>query len=225
MDTISIKSGKNKISFRSQGHNLSGLLFAPEGFNPNQTYPTVIFSGPFNQVKEQMGAVYGHKMASQGYVFLAFDHVGYGDSEGDIRNYEHPFIKMEGIRDGISYLNTLDFVDKKRLFGLGGCASGGYMPIVATTDKRLTAIATVSGMMDNTQTAFGFMDRETVINTIKAANAARQKQYETGEVTYFDALGYEGIDPDTLPEGARREGYDYYLTKRAGVETYPILFP
>ncbi len=221
MKINSFKAGKNSITFKSQRANLAGDLYLPAGFDGAKKHHAVIFSGPFNQVKEQMGAVYGKKMVTKGYVFLAFDHLGYGDSEGEVRNNEQPFIKMEGIRDAISYLNTLPFVDKDNLFGLGGCASGGYMPIVATTDKRLAAIATVSGMMDNTQTTFGYLDRETVINTFKTANEARQKQYETGEITYFDALAYEGVEPKTLPEGARREGYDYYMTQRAGAETYP----
>ena len=222
MSTATLTAGKNNVTFKSQGYNLAGLLFTPENFDPTQKYPTIIFSGPFNQVKEQTGAVYGRKLAQKGYVVLDFDHVGYGDSEGEVRNNEKAPWKMEGIRDGISFLGTLDFVDKDRLFGLGVCASGGYMPIVATTDKRLKAIATVSGMMDNTASYFGVMTREQIVPLFEMANQARQRAYETGETEYYDALGMENIDPSQLPEGsAQAEGYDYYMTPRAGSETYP----
>lgn len=61
-----LKAGKNDIAFKSQGHNLAGLLFTPESFDPTQKYSTVIFSGPFNQVKEQPGAIYGKKLAEKG---------------------------------------------------------------------------------------------------------------------------------------------------------------
>ena len=44
-------------------------------------------------------------------VALVFDHIGYGDSEGEIRNFENGFVKMER-RDGISFLGTLPFVDR-----------------------------------------------------------------------------------------------------------------
>ncbi|MDB9515560.1 hypothetical protein PN466_01115 [Roseofilum reptotaenium CS-1145] len=51
-------------------------------------------------------------------------------------------------------------------------------------------------------------------------NASRQKAYETGEVDYVDALQMEAAV--NAPEGtAAREGYDYYMTARAGAETYP----
>ncbi|MCG8579442.1 MAG: alpha/beta hydrolase [Bacteroidales bacterium] len=209
-----IKAGKNEVRFKSQGVQLAGLLFTPEDFDANKKYATVVFSGPFNQVKEQMGAVYGHKFAGKGYVFLSFDHLGYGDSEGDIRDNENAFIKMESVRDAISYLSTLPFVDKSKLYGLGGCASGGYIPMVAVTDKRMAAIATVSGMMDNKSSYFGVMTKEQLMPLFEMANAARQKAYETGKVEYYDALNMANTDPSN-------EGYDYYMTERAGKQTYP----
>ena len=46
------------------------------------------------------------------------------------------------------------------------------------------------------------------------ANDARQKAYETGKVEYYDALNFENTPKEN-------EGYDYYMTKRAGKETYP----
>ncbi|NET59689.1 MAG: alpha/beta hydrolase [Symploca sp. SIO2E6] len=222
MSNLILNFGKNEISFTSQGYTLAANLYVPEGFDASDSYPTVIYSPPFNQVKEQSGAIYCRKLAERGYVALAFDHIGYGDSEGEIRNYENSFIKMESIRDGVSFLGTLPFVDRSRLFGLGMCASGGYIALVATSDKRLKAIATVSGMMSNQASYFQTMDRETVCAVIAAANAGRQKFYETGEVEYIDGLGMENLDLNTLDkDSAQYEGYKYYLTKRAGAQTYP----
>ena len=220
--STTLQAGSNRVTFKSQGHLLAGDLYLPEGFSPTGKYPTVVFSGPFNQIKEQTGAIYAEQLRARGYITLVFDHVGYGDSEGPVRNSENSMWKMEGIRDAISYLRTLAFVDRAKLFGLGVCASGGYMPLVATTDKRLKAIATVSGMMDNTMSYFGVMTREQILPLLQMANEARQRQYETGEVEYYDALGMESLDPSALPEGsAQAEGYDFYMTKRAGAETYP----
>lgn len=219
--TTTLSEGKNKITFRSQGCSLSSYLYLPPGFDPTKAYPSVVYSGPFNQVKEQTGDIYGQELAQKGFVVLNFDHVGYGESEGQIRDYENSFIKIESIRDAISYLGTLSFVDRDNLFGLGICASGGYMALVATTDKRLKAIASVSGMLGNQQSYFGAMDRETVTALIAAQNAGRQKAYESGVVDYVDALGMEA-ETEAVKKGAPpSEGYDYYMTARAGRETYP----
>ena len=221
MTVEKLNSGKNDVTFRSQGYTLAGHLYCPDGFDPSAKYPTVVFSPPFNQVKEQTGAVYGRHLAGIGYVTLVFDHLGYGDSEGAIRNNENSFIKIESIRDAISYLGTLPFVDRDKFFGLGVCASGGYMALVATTDKRLKAIATVSGMMGNKASYFESMDREAVTGLIAMQNAGRQRAYETGEIEYVDALGI-AAEAEAIRKGAKpSEGYDYYMTDRAGAVTYP----
>ena len=217
-----VRTEVQKVNCKSQGHQLAGLLFVPENFDASRTYPTIVFTGPFNQVKEQTGSVYGKKLAALGYVVLAFDHLGYGDSEGSVRNNEKAAWKMEGVRDAISYLGTLPYVDRENIFGLGVCAGGGYMAIVAVTDKRLKAIATVSGMMDNTMSYFGIMSREQIVPLLETANDARQRMYASGETEYYDALGMESIDVNQLdPASVQAEGYDFYMTKRAGAETYP----
>ncbi|NES84997.1 MAG: alpha/beta hydrolase, partial [Moorea sp. SIO2B7] len=197
---MSLTPGKNNITFKSQSLNLAAHLYTPEGFDENGSYPAVVISSAFNQVKEQTGAVYGSRLAALGYVAISFDHVGYGDSEGELRNNENSFIKIESIRDAISFMGTLPFVDRDNLFGLGVCASGGYMALVATTDKRLKAIATVSGMMGNKASYFEAMDRETIIAVIAMQNAGRQKAYETGVVDYVDALGL-GAEEEKLKAG------------------------
>ena len=221
MQSHNLQAGKNTVFFKSQGVQLAGHLYLPEGFDSKTSYPSIIFSPPFNQVKEQTGAVYAEHLAKRGYITIVFDHLGYGDSEGDIRNNENSFIKVESIRDAVSYMGTLPFVDKEQLFGLGVCASGGYMALVATTDKRLKAIATVSGMMGNKASYFETMDRETITGLITMQNAGRQKAYETGEIDYVDALGM-AAEESAIKEGATpSEGYDYYMTERAGAQTYP----
>jgi len=219
---MSIQPGVNTVQFKSQRYQLSGLLFTPNDFDKAKHYPTIVFAGPFNQIKEQTGTVYGKKLAEQGYIFLSFDHLGYGDSEGPIRNNENASWKMEGIRDAVSYLGTLSFVNKDKLYGLGVCAGGGYIATVAVTDKRLKAIATVSGMMDNTASYFGVMTKDQLMPIFKMANDARQRTYETGNIEYYDALGIESLDLDALDKhSAQYEGYDFYMTERAGSQTYP----
>jgi hypothetical protein len=157
-------------------------------------------------------------MADKGFIYLAYDPYSFGDSEGEPRNNEHAHYKMESFRDAISYVGTLDFVDKSKIYGLGVCASGGYVPLVAATDKRLAAVATVSGMMDNKASYFGIMTKEQLMPIFEAANEGRQKAYETGEMEYFDALNMANIPEE---EKATNEGYDYYMTERAGAQTNP----
>jgi fermentation-respiration switch protein FrsA (DUF1100 family) len=219
---MAILSGKNDVTFKSAGFNLAGHLYTPEGFSEAGSCPAIIYSPPFNQIKEMAGSHYGRHLAERGYVVLVFDHIGYGESEGDIKYFENGYTKVQTIWDAVSYMGTLPFVDRENMFGLGVCASGGYMALAAVTDKRIKAIASVVGMLSNKSSFFDTMDRDTIMGLLSMQNAAQQKAYETGEVDYVDGLGYEGVDPSTLEPGtARAEGFDYYMTPRAGKETYP----
>lgn len=219
---MALQPGKNGVNFKSLGFNLAGHLYTPKGFTDAGAYPAIIYSPPFNQIKEMAGAYYGRMLAERGYVVLVFDHIGYGESEGDIKYFENPYTKVQTIWDAVSYMGTLPFVERDNMFGLGVCASGGYMVLAAVTDKRMRAIASVVGMLSNRASFFDAMDREAIYGLLSMQNAARQKAYETGVTDYVDGLGYEGVDPSTLESGtARAEGYDYYMTPRAGKETYP----
>jgi fermentation-respiration switch protein FrsA (DUF1100 family) len=223
LDVSRLRPGRNAVRFlsRSMGGDLqlAGHLYLPEGFDPQTKYPTIVFAGPFNQVKEQMGAVYGRKIAERGFVLLTFDHQGYGDSEGQLRNYEYGPAKLEGIQDAISFLRMQDFVDRERFYGIGGCAGATHMVYVALTDKRLKKIAVVSGMLSNTMVHL-FSKKPAERDAIFArANEARQRAYETGEVVPFDALEMAKVD-DESPRPVK-EGFDYYMTARAGAETNP----
>ncbi len=216
------KAGKNNVTFKSNEYQLAGHLYLPIGFDASKKYPTIIYSGPMTQIKEQVGAIYGRKLAAKGFVTLAFDHVGFGESEGRIRNYENPNYKMENIRDAISFLRTLSLVDRDKLYALGICASGATMAMVTMTDKRIKAFATISGYMDQTQAFYNNTPREQVVDLMTMANETRQNAYETGELDYMDVMGMDNLELDGLDEhNVMRNAYDYYMTERGGVKTYP----
>lgn len=220
MEPLQLNSGKNHIFFQSQGVKLSGLLFLPEGFSLEKQYPTVVITPPFNQIKEQTGSVYGTKLAANGFIAFAFDHKGYGESEGELRSYEYTPAFLEGISDAISFLRMHSFVDRERLYGLGICAGATHIVTTALTDKRLKAIATVSGMLNNQASFFATVSRKQAVAALQVANEAHQKYYETGVQENVDLLGLETKPAESALE-VNKEGYNFYMTKRGGKETYP----
>lgn len=220
MDTTTITAGKNAVTFKSFGVNIAGLLFAPDDFDPAQKYPTIVFNDPGLSVKEMMGSVYGEKMAKRGYVYLCYDRMGLGESDGP-RHKLKVDQAVEVTRDAISYLRTLPFVDRDRLYGAGSCAGSISMVTAAFTDRRLAAVATVSALLEVAGMAYSLMDKDTVVQMYKAANEARQHEYETGEVVLNDNMPFRDESepfPDGTPEDVI-EGYDYYKTVRCGLST------
>ena len=118
---------------------------------------------------------------------------------------------IENTWDAVSYLGTLPFVEE--IYGLGVCQGDSIIASASVTDHRVKKIATVSGMM--AADGFQWTDRNIANMMIEAANASRQKMYETGEADYnapnvltdehtkeeFVGLGVNPMAADT---------YDYY---------------
>ena len=178
-----LKAGVNAVTFKSFGVQLAGDLYLPEGFDPNKKYKAIVGASPFPQVKGQIPAIYGTAMAERGFVFLGFDYLGMGDSPalpGEHMQSRYNFRLIENTWDAVSYLGTLPFVEE--IYGLGVCQGGSTISAAAVTDHRIKKIALVSGMMASD--AFQWTDREMVNQQIAAANASKQKMYETGEADY-----------------------------------------
>ncbi len=217
-----MKSGLNNIELNSNGLKLKGHLYCPENFDAEKQYPAIIFSNPVTGIKEQVVGNYAAAMAKKGYVALAFDPRNWGESEGSPRFHFNPFDIVEDVRNAISYISTLPFVNKEKLTGAGICSGSAFMGLVGITDKRLKSIANVSGLNDHTSLTdtdtYQDLDMDAILSY---ANQARQKYYETGEVDLYPLI--QG-DPNS-PYQFTREAYDYYNTKRAGTEKFPTYNP
>lgn len=191
-------SGKNKVAFLSENVRIAGNVFLPPKYNKNKSYPAIVVITPASGVKEQTAGIYANKMAEKGYVTLAFDHRTYGESGGFPRGMENAPMKVEDIKNAITFLSNFPGVDHKRVGELGICSGAGYSLQVAMQDSRLDSIATVSGFVDFTDYGMGgatqYMDKvagtpvEQYRQQIKMASDARQKYYETGEVVLVDGI-------------------------------------
>jgi uncharacterized protein len=131
-----LKPGINRVTFQSEGEKLVGNLYLPANYKAGDKLPTVIVTGAWMTIKEQMPAIYAQKLADQGFAALAFDFRTFGESGGELRDFESPTDKIADIKNAISYLQTVDAVDADRIAGLGICASAGYMTSVAIASKH-----------------------------------------------------------------------------------------
>lgn len=210
-----LKAGVNTVTFKSFGLDLAGNLYLPEGFDPNKKYKAIVSASPFPQVKEQVMATYGPEMAARGFVFLGFDYMGMGDSPalpGEHKKSRYMFRLIENTWDAVSYLETLPFVEE--VYGLGVCQGGSIISSAAVTDHRIKKIATVSGMMAGD--AFLWYDREIATQMIGAANASKQKMFETGGPDYVAPFGMtddqskEEFMAIAAANPEASDSYDYY---------------
>lgn len=206
-----LRPGKNTVSFSSQNEKVAADVFLPDDYKEGESRPAVIINPPASGVKEQTAGVYAKAMAKRGFAAMAIDPRGFGKSEG-IRQLQDGFRVADDIRNGISFLGTLEAVDKDKIFAIGICAGAGYAAYATAFDARVKALGIVSPYLTSQEEFLQLVGGSGPLRTtlLAAAAAAEQKFYETGENTMTRVV------PITDDEIARGRGIalgmrDYYL--------------
>jgi fermentation-respiration switch protein FrsA (DUF1100 family) len=196
---------REEISFRSEGRLLLGHLYLPDQLAAAESLRAVVVVGPASSTKGQVPAVYAQRLSELGYAAVAFDHTSYGESEGMPRFDEDPFTKIEDIKNATTFLARHPRVDVARIATVGVCAGGGYAPAAAVADRRIKAVATVSGLPDLRATVIAAGDWRAIMG---AAQGARQAYAATGRATYVPVLADGQLDE------WQENGKKFYLTDR-----------
>lgn len=219
---IKYNEGKNKVSFLSEQTRIAANLFLPKGYSEDGDYPAIVVITPASGIKEQTAGIYAKKLSEKGYVTLTFDHRTYGESGGMPRGMENAPMKVEDIKNAISYIRTIPGVNRSKVAELGICSGAGYSIQAASFDTRVKSVATVSGFVDfidyglggSTQYAdhLGGDKIDQIRKQVRWGNEARQKYFETGEVLYVDGIPEKGRGLGEFWERAA----DYYRNPKRG---------
>lgn len=218
---------QEKISFKNSNNQeilMSAIINYPNNFDKTKKYPAIVVAHPGGGVKEQTSGLYAKKVSESGFITVAYDASYQGESGGVPRQLENPFIRVDDISAVIDYLLTLNFVDKEKIGAIGVCAGGGYTIEAAKKDRRIKALATVSGADFGEVLRRGWMgDQPTSLVNDLLLNASNQRSAEAlGADVFMIPLA---SDKNTNELEEHNEGYEYYRTKRAMHPNSPSMMP
>jgi uncharacterized protein len=202
---------KEKVYFQSEGLKVVGNLFRPQNSKDNQSLPVILVDGAMTGVKEQVAGSYAERIAKAGYVTLVLDHRHFGEREGEPRQHEDPAKKMEDLKNAVSFVSSLEDIDRERIGACGISMGGGYMLQLTAFDKRIKAVSIVASGINLGDTLLEMLGKEAFVNFLKQFNAARQRHYETGEVQYIPAVATDNKPAAMTGD----EPFEYYGTSRA----------
>ncbi|HPQ96885.1 MAG: alpha/beta hydrolase [Thiothrix sp.] len=200
---------------------LSAFISFPDGFDAQKTYPVIVVTHPGGGVKQQTAGVYAENLAKAGFISIATDASYQGESTGEPRQLENPYIRTEDISAVIDYLSTQPYVDLNRIGAMGICAGGGYSINAAINDKRIKAVATVSAVNIGAMLRYGWLGDQDVKNAtpfLEAGAQARTAEAAGGEVVTFPLAPCHKED---TPYVDLQEAWEYYHTARAEFPTSP----
>lgn len=177
----------NKVSFTNSNNptiSLSAVIYFPPKFDETRQYQAIVLSHPGGGVKEQTAGTYAKKLAEKGFVTIAYDASYQGESGGEPRQLENPYIRTEDISAVIDYLTTLSYVDNTRIGAMGICAGAGYTANAAIQDRRIKAIGTVSAVNIGSIFRNGWENNVKSIDAlpyVEAGSNARTSDISSGE--------------------------------------------
>jgi uncharacterized protein len=185
-----------RVTFSADGLTLVGDLSVAD-----QGAPAVVLTGPFTGVKEQVVGTYAARLHDRGFTTLAFDHRGFGESEGR-RAHEDSQGKLADLRAAVGFLRAHPAVHPDRLAVVGVCLGGGYAVRAAAGDPRIRAVVGIAG---------GY-------NSPARFSAADGEGYRSALTTFLERYDDElpAVAPDGEPAAmGGAEPFAYYGTGRA----------
>jgi len=124
-----------KVSFKSEGYRISGVLHLPEQKNPR----CVIAShGLLSGKNSEKYIALGEQISREGMAMLRFDFRGIGESEG--REEDNTISKkIADLSSAIDFIRTYPILGNR--IGLIGSSLGGLLSLIkASGDKQIKAV-------------------------------------------------------------------------------------
>jgi uncharacterized protein len=157
------------VTIWSDGTRMAGDLYVPHDLKEGEKRPAVLFCAGTGGVKKGNGALYANRFVKEGFVVLAFDYRGWGESDCKLMMTE-PMPKEDAdgtitvktkpvrwqmdmadqtldIRCAVSFLVGEPCVDAERIGLFGTSYGGGLVVWVAGNDPRVKCVVSqVPGM-------------------------------------------------------------------------------
>lgn len=211
------------VNRNAQTITLSAEIYRPATFDPTARHAVIVVVHPGGGVKEQTAGLYASRLAEQGLVAITFDASYQGESTGEPRHLENPYVRTEDISAVVDYLVGQPWVDVERIGGMGVCAGGGYMANAAINDRRLKAIATVSAVNIGSMFRNGWDNSVASIDAmpVLVAGAHARTTEATGGATITIPLA--PVRREDAPDKEMEDAWEYYCTPRCVHPNAPSL--
>jgi hypothetical protein len=187
------------------GVKLRGWLFIPAG---EGRHPAITMAHGYAGVKEHGLEPFARAFAEAGFVVLLHDHRGFGASEGTPRHDIDPWRQIMDWRRAISFLETLDVVDPKRIGLWGTSYAGGHAIVLGATDRRLRCVVAQVPTISGYEQGLRRIAPENVA-AIEGAFADDDRAQLRGELPRRQAI--VSGDPAVAASYRAKDALDFYL--------------
>lgn len=187
------------LEFRSEGTLLRGRFYAAEAAGQR---PAVVLAHGFSAVAHQLEPQ-ARAFAAAGFHAFAYDHAGFGRSDGEPRQEVDPPRQLRGYRDAVSLVRALPQVHPARIALWGSSFSGGHVLQAAALDPRVSCVISQAPFISGSGLMALRPDRDEFVAALFAEREARA----AGAAPTMMPVVTPADDPAALP-GA--DGYAWF---------------
>ena len=127
------------VTFYSEGFKLQGDIYVPDDLADGETRPSVLLCHGYTGLKDLYLPETARALNAAGYVVMAFDYKGWGNSEGSPFRLT-PYSRVTDAHSALTFLSLRPEVDVDRL-GLFGWSYGGATVVwLAAHDERVKCV-------------------------------------------------------------------------------------
>jgi hypothetical protein len=139
---------QSKVTFQSDGLNLSGIVQTPDDLRPGERRPAFLVLHGFGGNKESRGAiVIVEQLARWGYIAMRFDFRGCGESGGE-RGRILCLDQVADTANAVTYMANRPDVDPERIALVGSSFGAAVAIYTGGADGRIAAVISSGGWGD-----------------------------------------------------------------------------
>ena len=189
---------RRDIEFNTEdGVTLRGWHYLPD--NLEGKVPTIIMAHGFSAVKEMYLDRFAEVFAMAGMASIVFDNRNFGASDGEPRQEIDPWQQVRDYRDAITYAETLDETDIKRIGIWGSSYSGGHVLVVASIDRRVKCVVSQVPLTSGNRNAKRLIRSDFMAETRNMFDNDRRIRAQGKPPTMIPVVNKDPTAPSALP--------------------------
>jgi len=215
---------RKDVTYYSDELKISAHLYTPPEWKEGSTpLPAVICLSGYSGRKNIATIDMPQRLAREGFITLAPDYRGYGDSEG-VRGRHRPLEQAQDTHDAVTFLETLDEVDSDRI-GVYGSSFGGANAVwAAAFDERIKVVVSAVGVHDGERWLKSLRSPYDWFKFQDYVREQARKRVVSGEKIMIDRDDIYPQDPDLSKPKMSKEEHGSEEVKELDLESVEACF-
>jgi uncharacterized protein len=179
------ESMKRAVEFYSEGVKLRGDIYLPEDLQPGDKRAGIVLCHGYTGVKDLYLPDTALALNGAGYVVMAFDYKGWGESEGP-RSRLAPYSRVLDVQAAMTFLSLQPEVQAERLGIYGTSYGGATVCWVGAVDSRAQCIVSVVGIGHGGRWMRSVRRPDEWYDLLERSKADRERRVRTGESEFVE---------------------------------------